>query len=92
MFGSRTLTAAIGLVGSLLLSAVLWWYFDALAVFLFLPFVPFLFRRAGGGGRAGGSTVTYRECPQCGFRTADPDYEYCPRDGARLRATDGPRR
>ncbi len=92
MFGSRTLTAAVGLVGSLLLSAVLWWYFDTLAVFLFLPFVPFLFRRSGGGEGTDGSTVEYRECPQCDFRTADPDHEYCPRDGARLRTVDEPRR
>jgi hypothetical protein len=42
---SRTLTALVGLVGSLLISAVAWWYFDTLFVFLFVPFVPLLFRR-----------------------------------------------
>ncbi len=48
MVGSRTATAAVGLLGSVLLSVLLWWYFDTLAVFLFVPFVPFLFRGFGG--------------------------------------------
>jgi len=34
MVGSRTATAAVGLVGSLLLTTALWWYFDTLLVFL----------------------------------------------------------
>ncbi|WP_224269498.1 hypothetical protein [Haloprofundus salinisoli] len=77
MVRSRTLTALLGLVGSLLISALLWWYFDSFVFFLFLPFVPFLFR---------GTTAarTTRRCPTCGFRTEDENYEYCPRDGTRL--------
>jgi hypothetical protein len=45
--------------------------------FLFVPFVPFLFR----GAR---ERPPVRECPVCGFRTRDPEYDYCPRDGHRL--------
>lgn len=82
MPGSRTLTALAGLAVSLLVSAALWWYFDTLAVFLFLPFVPFLFRGFGGEGTE--TRPPGRECPQCGFRTTAEEYDYCPRDGARL--------
>ncbi|QCJ47924.1 hypothetical protein [Haloprofundus sp. MHR1] len=77
MVRSRTLTALLGLAGSLLVSALLWWYFDSLVFFLFLPFVPFLFR----GATAAGAT---RRCQTCGFRTDDEAYEYCPRDGTEL--------
>ena len=79
MFGSRTATAAVGLAVSLLVTVALWWYFETLAVFLFLPFVPFLFQ---GDGDDEGDRV--RECPQCGFQTTAEEYEFCPRDGARL--------
>ncbi|AUV83239.1 hypothetical protein C2R22_17645 [Salinigranum rubrum] len=78
MVSSRTLTALAGLVVSLLVSVVLWWQFDTLAFFLFVPFVPFLFR-----GR-GGSEESVRTCPACGFRTEAEEYDYCPRDGTRL--------
>jgi len=94
MVGSRTVTAIAGLVASLLASVALPWYFDSLVFFLFLPFVPFLFRRRrtgqGGTGRSGaepddaGPEPSVRECPACGFRTRRDDYEYCPRDGRRL--------
>jgi hypothetical protein len=80
MVGSRTLTALVGVVASLLLSAVLWWQFDTLAFLLFVPFVPFLFRRASRGT----SDRTARQCPVCGFETTDDAYDYCPRDGTRL--------
>lgn len=76
---SRTLTALAGLVVSLLVSVVLWWQFDTLAFFLFVPFVPFLFR---GRGEQGERTVW--TCPACGFRTDAEEYDYCPRDGTRL--------
>jgi hypothetical protein len=76
---SRTVTALAGLVASLLLSVVLWWQFDTLAFFLFVPFVPFLFR-----GRGGGEERSVRACPTCGFETTNDSYDYCPRDGARL--------
>lgn len=88
MVGSRTLTAAAGLVASLAVSVALWWYFDTLAVFLFVPFVPFLLRRGGGDDRPEPSV---RSCPQCDFRTTNDAYDYCPRDGRRLDVED-PRR
>jgi len=69
-------TAAIGLVVSIGLSAVAWWYLDLALFLVFLPFVPFLFRR--------GEQRPVRECPACGYRTRDDDHEYCPRDGERL--------
>jgi hypothetical protein len=80
MVGSRTATAAAGLLGSILLSVLLWWYFDTLAVFLFVPFVPFLLRRSGGDDRE----ESVRECPVCGFRTRSNEFAYCPRDGTEL--------
>lgn len=84
MVGSRTATAAVGLVGSLLVSVAAWYYFDTLIAFLFLPFVPLLWRR-------GGDTPPVRECPRCGFSTRDPGFDYCPRDGSPLdRRGDGP--
>ena len=86
MVGARTATAVVGIVGSLALSVVLYLYTGSLLFFLFVPFVPFLFRgswRDGSGERAE-STPRILECPQCGFRTTDPEYEYCPRDGRRL--------
>jgi hypothetical protein len=80
MFGSRTLTAAIGLLVSVLLSIALWVYFDSLLVFLFLPFIPFLFR---GLGDDDGPTIV-QECPHCGFQATTDAYDYCPRDGSQL--------
>ncbi|MFC7154093.1 hypothetical protein ACFQPA_01305 [Halomarina halobia] len=79
MARSRTATAAVGLVGSLLVSALLWWYFDSFVFFLFVPFVPFLFRRPRREEEA-----PPRRCPSCGFRTRNDAYEYCPQDGTRL--------
>jgi len=84
MVGSRTLTAAVGLLASLLVTAALWWYFDTLLVFLFLPFVPFLFRGFGGDD---GPTIV-QECPHCGFQATSEAYDYCPRDGSRLESAD----
>lgn len=80
MVGSRTTTAALGLAVSLVASAALWWYFDAFVFFLLVPFVPFLFR----GADSERPQPSARECPQCGFRTTDDEFEFCPRDGARL--------
>ena len=77
MVSARTATAVTGLLASLAVTLLLWWYFDSLFVFLFLPLVPFLFR-----DRAAESSV--RECPACGFRTRAEEYDYCPRDGHRL--------
>ena len=81
MVGSRTTTAAVGLVASLLLSVAAWYYLHTFVLFLFVPFVPFLLR--GGATRAAASEAV-RVCPACGFRTTDRAFEYCPRDGTRL--------
>jgi hypothetical protein len=72
---------------SLAVSAALWYYFDSLLFFLFVPFVPFLLRGSKGGGedRSGPEVA---ECPTCGYRTADPEHDYCPRDGRRLERDD----
>jgi hypothetical protein len=78
---SRTATALLGLVVSVGVTVLAWWYFDALAVFLILPFVPILFRRLDGREER----PPVRTCPRCGFRTRDPEFDYCPRDGAELR-------
>lgn len=82
MPGSRTATAVVGLVVGLAVSAAAWVAFDSLVLFLFVPFVPFLFRR---GDR---ERPPRRTCPTCGFATRDPEYEHCPRDGRRLRLED----
>ncbi|WP_142857823.1 hypothetical protein [Salinigranum halophilum] len=81
MVSSRTVTALAGLFASLLLGALVWWQFDTLAFFLFVPFVPFLLR--GTGGRTG-DREGVRACPACGFETTNDAYDYCPRDGTRL--------
>lgn len=77
MVDSRWLVAVLGLVASLAISVLAWVYFDTLLVFLLIPFVPLVL------GRSRPSRPEKR-CPRCGFRTRDPDHEYCPRDGARL--------
>jgi hypothetical protein len=60
-------------------------YFDSLLFFLF---VPFLLRRSSGdtdGSREGtGPDPSVAACPVRGYRTADPEHDYCPRDGTRL--------
>lgn len=87
MVGSRTLTALVGLAVSAGLSLLLYRYTGSLLVFLFLPFVPFLF---GGGWPPGGTDERppARECSRCDFRTRDPAFDYCPRDGSRLHEAD----
>ncbi|MFP4590777.1 MAG: hypothetical protein ACLFMX_02165 [Halobacteriales archaeon] len=81
MVGSRTATALIGLLASVVISALLWWHLGTVVFFLFVPFVPFVLR--GRRGRPPGWS-----CPRCGFRSADPDFEYCPRDGTPLERDD----
>ncbi|MDR9380342.1 MAG: hypothetical protein RI560_01535 [Natronomonas sp.] len=80
MVGSRTLTALVGIVGSLALSVLLYAYTDSLLFFLFVPFIPFLFARRD--ERTNRSSI--RECSRCEFTTRTPEFEYCPRDGSRL--------
>jgi hypothetical protein len=80
MVGSRTLTALVGIVASLALSALLYAYTDSLLFFLFVPFIPFLFARRDEGT----NRPPVRECSRCEFTTRNPEFEYCPRDGSRL--------
>jgi hypothetical protein len=77
---SRTATAVVGLLVSLAVSVGVYYATGSLLVFLVVPFVPFLFRRGrdGSGSPAG-------ECPVCGFHSRSEEYEYCPRDGRRLK-------
>lgn len=84
MVSSRTVTALAGLVASFVLSVVLWQVFGSPVFFLFVPFVPFLFRS---GGDSDERRPPRRECPACGFQTRDPGFDYCPRDGTRLEVT-----
>nr|WP_227779147.1 hypothetical protein [Haladaptatus pallidirubidus] len=77
MVRSRTVTALIGVIASLLISALLWWYFDSFVFFLFVPFIPFFFRSAE-------PDLQTRRCPTCGFQTTNDAYDYCPRDGMKL--------
>lgn len=71
--------AIAGIVISLGISIVAWQVFGFPFFFLFIPFVPFLFR----GGTAS-TTPERRRCPECGFTTREPDFEFCPRDGTQL--------
>lgn len=82
MVDSRTLTAAAGLLAGVLISVVVYWQYDTLLVLLFVPFLPILFRR--GVEAETEAAARTRECPQCGFRTTDPEFTHCPRDGNRL--------
>lgn len=79
MVSSRTATAAVGILVSLAVSVVAWVVFDVAVFFLAVPLLPLLFRR-----QSDDEPAVY-ECPDCGFRTRDPEFAYCPRDGARLR-------
>ncbi len=78
MLSARTATAVTGLLASVVVTVALWWYFDTLLVFLFLPFIPFLFQNRDR------ERSPVRECPVCDFQTRDEEYNYCPRDGHRL--------
>ncbi|MBI2079098.1 MAG: hypothetical protein HYT80_12175 [Euryarchaeota archaeon] len=50
-----------------------------LALFLFLPFGPWMFGRRGAP-----EAPAPRVCPRCGTPARNPDDEFCPRDGERL--------
>ncbi|MFB6269177.1 MAG: hypothetical protein ABEH83_04480 [Halobacterium sp.] len=79
MVSARLATAAVGVVASLAVSVLLWKVYGVPLFFLAVPFVPFLFR-----GLESDSRPPVSECPECGFRTRDPEFAYCPRDGTRL--------
>ncbi|MFB6071586.1 MAG: hypothetical protein ABEJ88_01310 [Halobacterium sp.] len=78
MVSARAATALAGVLASLAVSFVLWQVFGVPLFFLAVPFVPFLFRKRSD------QRPPVRECSECGFRTRDPDFEYCPRDGTEL--------
>jgi hypothetical protein len=75
---SRFGTAIAGLLVTLVASVALWKLFGIPFLFVAVPFVPFLFRNGDS------ERPPVRECPQCGFRTRDPEFDYCPRDGNTL--------
>ena len=79
MVSSRTATAAVGVLASLAISVAAWVVFDVAVFFLAVPLIPLLFRRRT-------EEPTVYECPECGFRTRDPEFAYCPRDGTGLEA------
>lgn len=81
MVGSRTATALVGLLLSLAVSAAAYYLFDFAFLFFAVPFVPFLPFLSGRG-----DDRPTRVCPTCGFRSADPEVAYCPRDGTKLEA------
>lgn len=83
MVSSRAATAAIGVLASLLLSAAIWYVTGIGLFFLAVPFVPLLFRNRGSEAEP-----ALQECPVCRFRTRDPDFDYCPRDGTPLERQD----
>ena len=85
MAASRTITALVGLIASLALSAAIYVATGSLLLFVFVPFVPFVLSRSLGGKGDQEETPPVRECPECGFRARDPGFDYCPRDGRRLR-------
>ncbi|ELY62135.1 hypothetical protein C493_00930 [Natronolimnohabitans innermongolicus JCM 12255] len=89
MVRSRTATALVGLLLGVVVSVFAWLYFETLLLFLFLPFVPFLFARGAERPSEAESedqgVRRHKRCPACSFQTTDPSYEYCPRDGRRLR-------
>lgn len=84
MVSSRAVTAVVGLLGGLLVSVAAWVFFDTVALFVLLPFVPFLFRRSGNDDAGAGPRDPPKECPSCGFQTHRDDFTHCPRDGRRL--------
>lgn len=83
MVGSRGLTALAGILASLAITAAIYLYTGSLLVFLVVPFVPFVLSRSRQG--PADDRPPAKACPECGFRTRDPGFEYCPRDGRRLR-------
>ncbi|MFQ3320508.1 MAG: hypothetical protein ACI8UR_001210 [Natronomonas sp.] len=81
MVGSRTATALAGLIGSVLVSALIYYYTGSLLFFLFVPFVPFLF---GAGESETTPERPLKTCPRCDFETRSEEFDYCPRDGSPL--------
>ena len=85
MAGSRTLTALAGLLVSLAVSVAVYVYTGSLLLFLVVPFVPFLFSSSLRDAAGTQEKHPIKRCPSCEFRARDPEFDYCPRDGRRLR-------
>ena len=85
MVGSRTLTALAGLLVSLAVSVAVYVYTGSLLLFLAVPFVPFLFSSSLRDAAETDDDCPVKRCPSCDFRARDPEFDYCPRDGRRLR-------
>ena len=85
MVGSRTLTALAGLLVSLAVSVAVYVYTGSLLLFLVVPFVPFLFSSSPRDETGTHEKRPVKRCPSCDFRARDPEFDYCPRDGRRLR-------
>lgn len=82
---SRFATAIAGILVSVVISVAVYWVTGSLLVFLVVPFVPFLLRgRDREAQTSVGDQTTALECPVCGFRTREAEFEYCPHDGTRL--------
>ncbi|GGN15703.1 hypothetical protein [Halarchaeum nitratireducens] len=82
---SRLATAIVGLVASLALSAAIYYATGWFVFFVAIPFLPLLFRGLRDRDAAEtGDGPAMRACPECDFRTTDPDVRYCPRDGTAL--------
>ena len=82
MVGSRTATALVIGTASIAVSVLLYIYTGSLLFFLFVPFIPLLFRSRTEERTA--QTEPQLECSRCEFSTRNPEFEYCPRDGSRL--------
>ncbi|MGZ4936656.1 MAG: hypothetical protein ACXV5D_06760 [Halobacteriota archaeon] len=67
--------------GSIVLTVALIALFHVPFLFVFLPIVPFLFRRR--------HVPPVKRCTSCAWYTSDPRYRYCPCDGTPL-VTDTP--
>ncbi len=76
-----TALALAAFIGSLALTIVLIVLFHVPLLFVFLPIVPFLFRRR--------RAPLVKRCVSRPWSTSDPRYQYCPCDGTPL-VTDSP--
>lgn len=71
-------TAAVLLIGSLLLSLLFWWAgIPLFFAVLFIPLIPFLSRRR-----------LVKRCPACGWETAGGE-KFCPFDATPLTGSTG---
>lgn len=77
----RWLLFLVLLIVSILLSLAGTLYFKSpfLSLFLFFPFLPFVF-----GGRRDVDAAAVKSCPVCDYQTTDPLASFCPRDASRL--------